>query len=47
MKNVFFLCMQMYMTTVKRDIFAFLVRVFRIRTGLRGFNFAIAEWHSS
>ena len=32
-------------TTVKREIFAaFLVRVFGIRTGLRGFNFAIAEF---
>ena len=31
--------------TVKREIFAaFFVHVFRIRTGLRGFNFAIAEF---
>ena len=33
------------LTTVKREIFAaFLVRIFGIRTGLRGFNFAIAEF---
>ena len=38
---------EMQCSAVKREIFAaFLVRVFRIRTGLRGYNFAIAEWHS-